>query len=259
MIPAPWYAQFKALRLTDNEIRRFLNMYQAIDRDNSGAIDLQELLNYLDIENTSFSHRAFSVFDINNSGKIDFREFVLSLWNYCTLGNATLDVYTFDLYDRDQSGVLSESEVQSMLKDLYGKTFHTNPRATAVMNAMKKSELRGDFDLPKFTKFVRSHQEMLFPAFQMQLKIQEKVFGRRFWERCSNRRIEISKGKYASITDIMNMHVNPQYYDKMTKGKSVANLLPAAQMAIKSTGTAHDRLKPKGHKKQPPESKVSPT
>ncbi|RYH32494.1 hypothetical protein EON65_00515 [archaeon] len=36
----------------------------------------------------------------------------------------------------------------------------------------------------------------------------------------------------------------------MTKGKSAANLLPAAQVVIKSTGTAHDRLKPKGHKHQ---------
>lgn len=45
-------------------------------------------------------------------------------------------------------------------------------------------------------------------------------------------------------------HVNPQFYDKMTKGKSTANLLPAAKIVIKSTGTAHDRLKPNGHKHQ---------
>jgi hypothetical protein len=93
IIPAEWYAQFKALRLTDSEIRRFLALYQNIDMDRSGAIDLQELLNYMDIENTSFTNRAFSVFDLNNSGKVDFREFVLAVWNYCTLGAATLGKY----------------------------------------------------------------------------------------------------------------------------------------------------------------------
>jgi hypothetical protein len=115
-------------------------------------------------------------------------------------------VFAFDLYDNDKSGLLSEDEVATMLKDLYGRTYHTNPRAKAIASEIKKLEhLRGEFSLAKFAKFVKTHEEMLFPAFQMQLKIQEKVFGRRFWERCSSRRVEICKGKYASITEIMMM------------------------------------------------------
>eukprot|EP01039_Chlorochromonas_danica_P004455 gene4455-4880_t len=245
IIPEAWYAQFKALKLSDSEIRKFLDLYQKIDRDQSGAVDMAELLNALDIENNSFTRRAFSVFDMNNSGKIDFREFVLSLWNYCTLGMATLDIFTFDLYDKDKSGILSEDEVQHMVKDLYGRTYQNNPRAHHIIQEMKKIELRGDFDLPKFTRFAKSHQELLFPAFQMQLKIQENVFGRRFWERCSNRRIQLSNHRYVSIVEIMQMHVQPKYYDKMTRGKSVGQLAPGAAAFIQNTGSANQRMKPK--------------
>ncbi len=89
-IPKEWFRQFYALKLTRSEIRRLYDLFRKIDMDRSGSIDIVEMLTFLDIENTSFNHRVFSVFDMNKSGRVDFREFVLSLWNYCTLGNATL-------------------------------------------------------------------------------------------------------------------------------------------------------------------------
>jgi len=46
---------------------------------------MAELLAFLDLEKTRFTKRIFSIFDEDGSGLIDFREFVLSLWNYCTL------------------------------------------------------------------------------------------------------------------------------------------------------------------------------
>jgi Ca2+-binding EF-hand superfamily protein len=128
-VPAEWYKQFIALKLSRSEIKKLFNLYRKIDMDRSGSIDIIEMLTFLDVENTSFNQRVFSVFDMNRSGRIDFREFVLSLWNYCTLGNATLDIFTFDLYDNDRSGVLSKVELEQMVKDLYGKNYQNNPKA----------------------------------------------------------------------------------------------------------------------------------
>jgi Ca2+-binding EF-hand superfamily protein len=128
-IPADWFKQFIALKLTRSEIKKLFTIYRKIDSDRSGSVDIIEMLTYLDIENTSFNQRVFSVFDMNRSGRIDFREFVLSLWNYCTLGNATLDIFTFDLYDKDRSGVLSPPEVEQMVIDLYGKNYANNAKA----------------------------------------------------------------------------------------------------------------------------------
>jgi len=49
-----------------------------------------ELLTLLDIERTRFTEQIFTLFDSDNSGKVDFREFVMALWNYCTIGEASL-------------------------------------------------------------------------------------------------------------------------------------------------------------------------
>jgi Ca2+-binding EF-hand superfamily protein len=69
------------------------------------------------------------MFDEDDSGEIDFREFVLSCWNYCSLGRSTLMLFAFDLYDKDSSGIIDQKEIGQMLKDIYGKGWEKNTYA----------------------------------------------------------------------------------------------------------------------------------
>lgn len=117
----PYKSQFEALKFKPSEVLRLKQIFDTIDIDHSGSIGLKELLNHLDIEtNNKFSKRVFSIFDEDGSGQVDFREFVLSIWNYCTLSQATLALFAFDLYDADRTGFLSPAEIEGILKDLYG-------------------------------------------------------------------------------------------------------------------------------------------
>jgi serine/threonine-protein phosphatase 2B regulatory subunit len=128
-VPPDWVEQFEALQMNKAELNHLFFAFKSIDRDQGGSIDISELLQHLDIEETSFSKRTFSVFDSNRSGSIDLREFILSLWNYCTLTQATLDIFAFDLYDTDESGELSFQEVENMVCDLYGANINHNANA----------------------------------------------------------------------------------------------------------------------------------
>ncbi|RYG69502.1 hypothetical protein EON64_02535 [archaeon] len=117
----PYKSQFEALKFKPTEVVRLKRIFDSIDIDHSGSIGLKELLTHLDIEsNNKFSKRVFSIFDEDGSGQVDFREFVLSIWNYCTLSQATLALFAFDLYDADRTGFLSPVEIEGILKDLYG-------------------------------------------------------------------------------------------------------------------------------------------
>lgn len=142
---------FEALQLRRGDIRQLLELYNKIDLDHDGSIMLDELMNHLNEGNIQFKSRIFSIFDENSSKTIDFREFVLSMWNYCTLSRATLgiasttssvlsfteflvffffvDLFAFDLYDCDGSGNLSPNEVVQMFQDLYGKSYSSHPNA----------------------------------------------------------------------------------------------------------------------------------
>jgi Ca2+-binding EF-hand superfamily protein len=113
--------QFDTLHLHPSEVRSLFKLFQAVSRD--------ELLDHLEMGYTEYKTRVFKIFDEDNSGQISFREFVFSLWNYCTLSKATLELFAFDLYDVDSDGLLSLREVQGMLSDLYGPDLHSNAQA----------------------------------------------------------------------------------------------------------------------------------
>jgi hypothetical protein len=45
--------------------------------------------------------------DENKNGEVDFREFVLACWNYCSMDARALARFTFGLYDVTRRGLLS--------------------------------------------------------------------------------------------------------------------------------------------------------
>jgi hypothetical protein len=69
-----------------------------------------------------------------------------------------------------------------------------------VANDLREIEKAGQLlDIEKFRLFVKTHQALLFPAFQMQLALRRKILGVRFWERNAQKRIKFSNGKYISV------------------------------------------------------------
>lgn len=82
--------QFKAMQFNKGEVRKLYKIYRAVEVDGSGTIALGELLAHIQLTCTPFTEKIFSIFDDDGSGEIDFKEFVMSLWNYCTLTKNTL-------------------------------------------------------------------------------------------------------------------------------------------------------------------------
>lgn len=85
-----WMDVFKAMKLTRGEVIQMLEIYNKVDCDGSGNIDVVELLTLLDIERTAFTERIFSAFDKDHTGQIDFYEFTVSVWKFCTLGEGSI-------------------------------------------------------------------------------------------------------------------------------------------------------------------------
>ncbi len=140
-----WMDVFTSMQFSRSEIVQFYEIYNTIDTDKSGEIDVGELLKFLGIESSIFTERIFEAFDKDGTGKIDFFEFVVSLWKFCALGSESIskswltvsmkpslyntnpfwlscflaDVFAFDLYDTDADGALTEIEVKVLFHDLY--------------------------------------------------------------------------------------------------------------------------------------------
>jgi len=207
-----WNEHFKILSLSLSDLKNLHKIFSRVDFDNSGDISLAELLAHINLDRTRFTERIFSIFDDDKSGQVDFHEFVLSVWNYCTLTKATLDMFAFDLYDQDSSGELSVKEIREMASDIYGKAgLKTNFHARNFIKELSDIEMRSggaSLRFEEFRLFTKNHPAMLFPAFRMQLALQQKILGVRFWNFNANRRLKLAKGIYISIDKFLEMNTN---------------------------------------------------
>lgn len=120
-LPESWLELFAALKIAPLHVKQLLDVFHKMDIDESGSVDVVKLLKFLKVECTPFVERAFSMFDGDESGKVDFREFVLCLWDFCTTSLVSIDTFTFCLYEDSRVGFLTSGEVGEMLKDIYGK------------------------------------------------------------------------------------------------------------------------------------------
>ena len=85
-IPKEWMDIFKAMKLKPREVQKLYNIYNTVDADRSGSIDVTELLMFMDIERSLFTQRIFEAFDKDHTHRVDFYEFVVSAWKFCALG-----------------------------------------------------------------------------------------------------------------------------------------------------------------------------
>ena len=177
--------------LSGAEMHKLWKVFNKMDADKSGEVSLLELLNFLQQDNNSFMNRVFAIFDEDHSGEVCFREFVACLYNYCTLNKSTLILFAFDLYDADGSGVIDHTEVQQLLREVYGKNFDASPHASHILRRIGGKEGLADGVTPRaFDAFCRRHPALLFPAFQFQQILRKRVLGVSFWERAAEKRVQ---------------------------------------------------------------------
>jgi len=210
---------FRALHLPPNIIMDLHGVFEEIDEDGSGEIDLREVLDYMDLERNPFARRIFSIMDEDKSGQINFREFVISMWSYCTLGKAALIIFAFDIFDRDSSGEIDIDEVKCFLKEVYGGDITHNALAQQTLEAIggylqpsKKWNYKGArpqvITKEAFGRIARACPALLFPAFQLQTKLQTRILGEKFWERLTSSRVEISRGTYMSVAAVLQSRID---------------------------------------------------
>ena len=89
----PYLDAFAYVGLTKAHVIRLLNVFFQVDTDKGGTISTLEMLMFLDVERTEFSEAVFGIFDYDRADEIDFKEYVLAMWNYCSMSDAEKGPY----------------------------------------------------------------------------------------------------------------------------------------------------------------------
>ena len=134
---------------------------------------------------------------------IDFRYFVILMWYYCTIAN-NLNALAFSVYDSDGNGVLSPSEANLMLQQIYGKYYFNDDNVIILSNKMKELGRDGVTKL-FFVEFCKRNPAVLEPAKNnIDLLIRHSL-GAKKWQRLSEHRKRMTKDKFKNILDIIVM------------------------------------------------------
>lgn len=119
-------------------------------------------------------------------------------------------MFAFDLYDNDNSGDIDILEVELLLREVYGREFQGNAQAQHIMARIRGGDLGShrNIDVDRFREFCRTHPAVLYPAFVLQTKMQERILGQKFWSTCSRTRVQLSNGRYVKISELLHAHIN---------------------------------------------------
>ncbi|KAM5262915.1 lysophosphatidylcholine acyltransferase 2 isoform 2-T2 [Ctenodactylus gundi] len=110
------------LKLDWDGIRKHLDEYASIASSSKGGrIGIEEFAEYLKLPVSDVLRQLFALFDRNNDGSIDFREYVIGLAVLCNPANTEEIIQVaFKLFDVDEDGCITEEEFSTILQASLG-------------------------------------------------------------------------------------------------------------------------------------------
>ena len=156
-------------------------------------MELGAFLQFFSLQHFAFGERLFHIFDMGLDGQIDFEEYVVSLWDWCTLDQAAFPTMAFRLIDRGPQDKLGADEISRLMESLYERRRSNDSRVEEVLKVFAAAA-----DGPKSPRRTITFNELqerrslapalLFPVHFAQGALRTAALGTRFWERLSERR-----------------------------------------------------------------------
>ena len=143
---------YMASRLSEEEIKNLKATFQLIDENGDGMLSLEELKNAVaKADKIDFGNveEIFKAIDTDNSGVIDYTEFIAASLEKKTYLQESKLKDAFKLFDKDGSGKVSKKEITSIL--------NCEKDSDYIDKLFEKYDLNkdGEIDFDEFTKLMR--------------------------------------------------------------------------------------------------------
>lgn len=240
---------FDFLMLKKSDGRKLLRVFHRVDTDWSGAISPLEFWMFFDIERGTFTDQVFDVFDSDASHEVDYREFVMAIWNYCTCGLTQLAELAHELYANKETRTIRRADADRLLDEVFDHDARSANAAgvRAQLYALGSDWGRDDFgvSLRDFIALSRRVPMCLQPAFKLQHAIRSKVLSARFWRNAERKR-ERTMGDQTFAEIHKTMVLNPSLWPAVAEEKPPTPPPPKPKPKPKKKRRRSGRIHPGG-------------
>jgi len=125
------------------EVKRLRKRFHKLDADGSGSLSVDEIMALPSIAENPLVRRVVDVFDTNNDGELDFKEFIDGLAQVANKADKVQKLtFAFKIYDIDKDGYISNGELFRVLKAMVGN----NLKDTQLQQVVDKTIMIHDKD-----------------------------------------------------------------------------------------------------------------
>jgi len=148
-----------ANRLDDENIKALRDMFTRMDKNDDGILSITELKNGIeaclkkDEEIPADLQALLESIDSDNSGSIEYREFIAATMERKIAGRKDMAWQAFREFDKNMDGRIEKAELEEVLKSMG----HSKEDTTAIMEEVDKDK-DGAIDFDEFFEMMKSKQ-----------------------------------------------------------------------------------------------------
>lgn len=217
----------------NEELRKFLESFniQSSDfsyyhkifsdfEDDLGALsEIDYILNSMEEDNNRnyllFERRLLSIFDEDSTGYINYADFIVSIWNFCSIDKEHISDFLFNIYDTNYNDILSKEEIIILIKEICGRDANKQLKKITTLTETDA------YTIKEFKSLMREHSDIFAPIVKLQESIKQKTRGDSYWKtHCDNRRVRglfDGKGEFCPLDEVIKMTVPPSFFVNATK------------------------------------------
>ena len=127
------------------EVSRLSKRFSKLDADGNGSLSLDEFFSMPQLEKNPIARRVVEIFDKDNSGEVDFKEFLSGISQFSVKSERSQKLeFAFEIYDMDNDGFISNADLYSALKMMVGSNLNDTQLQQLVDKTMLKADEDGD-------------------------------------------------------------------------------------------------------------------
>eukprot|EP00752_Nemacystus_decipiens_P003806 g3502.t1 len=146
-------------------IKKAYKRFQATEKDSTGMIDYTEFCEIMQVDPSPQCEGLFQLFDVDRSGQIDVREFMISLTNFAGASKDDKLKFAFMIFDEDGNGVITKQELARILKANHMAQSEAEvARKTDTIMAQADKDGDGVVTFDEFVIVCKKFPNILFPS-----------------------------------------------------------------------------------------------